>query len=212
VVQAEELVKERTKASTMLRNKILASEVPATKEDAESIKAAEADVKAAQKLKKDAANKLAKTLGDKSKAEGLAATHRKKLEEARNARKKGAKGKPLGVRNVAKAAKDEGTKAGFVPLTINDIRQTLKDFVSGKEGADDRVAMIAGLFKSCFDGKDTPKETAHNLGVLLDEMGAVLPKKPAPVANGCQPPRPWCRTETEGQEDRVANTHQGLPR
>jgi len=58
----------------------------------------------------------------------------------------------------------------------------LKDFVSGKEGADDRVAMIAGLFKSCFDGKDTPKETAHNLGVLLDEMGAVLPKEASPVA------------------------------
>lgn len=181
VLKAEALVLEKTKEHTRLRNALLASDTPATKEEVEVVNAAAQDVKSAQKLKKDATNKLAKTLTDKNKAEELAASHRKKLEEARKAKKKGANGKPLGKSDVAKAAKEEGTKAGFVPLNINDIRQTLKDFVNGKEGADDRVAMIATLFKACFDGKDTPKETAHNVGALLDEMGAILPKRPAPA-------------------------------
>lgn len=178
---ADERVKEAIENMKAVKVEVANMDTPAGPAEVEKIKAAEADVTAAQKLKKEAANKLAKVLKGKNAAVDAIEEAKKRLATAQE--KKG-KPKPVGKAAVAKAAKESGTKAGHVPVNIGDIRQFLKDLVAGKLGADDRVSQIAGLFKDNFDGKDTEKETVTNLTKWLDAAGATLPKKAAtpPVA------------------------------
>lgn len=178
VTEAEAIVKARTVALKDIKNGILAMEEPAGPAEVEKVKAAEADLKAAKKIEKDAKNALAKVLGDKTKASEAVETVKAKLEASRKAAKKPKK--PIGKTAVKVAAKALGVKAtGNVPLGIADIRQTVKDLSAGKYGADDRTAAVALAFKDCFDGRDTDKQTAERLNRLLDAMGAKLPPKPA---------------------------------
>ena len=187
VAKAEALVTDKTQAYGKIKNEILAMDRPATAADAERLKAAEADKKGSEKTLKDAKTRLNKAQGTATSAAELAAEKKAQLEAARKAVKstKGKSGKSKGEgisrEDVKKAAKGENTTTGVVALGIGDIRQTMKDIVSGKLGADDRVAAVAKCFKDCFDGKDTEKELVINLNTLLDAMHAVLPKKAMPV-------------------------------
>lgn len=180
---AEEMVKARIEEMKAVKVAIANMETPAGPDEVEAIKAAEANVRAAQKLLKEAKNKVSKVAGDRTKAQEAVEAVKAKLE-ANRAAMKGKKVKGIGKKAVTKAAQAEGTKAGYVPINIGDIRQFMKDLVGGKIGADDRIARIASCFKSCFDGKDTEKETVAALNTLLDAMGARLPKPvaaPAPA-------------------------------
>lgn len=181
VGSAEQLVKDRIEEMKSVKVAIANMEIPSGPAEVEAIKAAEANVKAAQKVLKDAKNKVVKVATERTKAQEAVESVRAKLEASRAAVKKGKKG--IGKTAVTKAAKEEGTKAGYVPINIGDIRQFIKDLTAGKLGADDRIARIAGRFKSCFDGVDTEKETVAALNKLLDAMGAKLERRAtAPAA------------------------------
>lgn len=183
VTAAEELVKARIEEMKAVKIVIAQKETAADAGDVEASKGAEQNVKSAQKVLKDAKNKLAKALGTRTTAEEAVNAVKAKLEASRAAVKKGKKGasKSIGKVAVSKAAAAEGTKAGIVPVGIGDIRQTLKDMVAGKLGADDRVSQVASCFKDCFDGKDTEKELVIRLDKLLDAMGAKLVAKVKPT-------------------------------
>lgn len=188
IEQAEANLAEKVKARKAVKMAVAEKDGPADKDDVERMKAAEADEKAAHKLLKDAKNKLAKALETRSKAQETVEEVKAKLEESRKAAKKKGSKATIGKQDVKKAAAEEGTKTGYVALNIGDIRQAIKDMSAGKLDADDRVAAIAQVFKDCFDGKDTEKQTVARLHSLLDAMGAKVVKKvgaaapaPAPV-------------------------------
>lgn len=181
VVAAEALLKEKRDVLKTVKNGILAMDEPAGPKEVEASKAAEQDVKSAEKMVKDAKNRVAKALGTATTATELAAAKKAELEATRKAVKGAKKVKAVGKEDVKKAAAAEGVSVqGAVALSASDMRSTLKDFIAGKEGADDRVAMITRPFKDLFDGKDTPKETIRTLTAILDSMGASISKAAAP--------------------------------
>jgi hypothetical protein len=180
---AEGLIKARVDELKKVKNTILTMDSPAGAAEVEAIKAAEANVKGAHKTASAAKAALDKALKTQQTAAELAESIKAKLAAAR-APKKGAKGsKKIGKKDIVEAsATVEGAKAGSVPLGLAEIRQSMKDLASGKEGADDRTVLIAKLFKELFDGgRLTPKLLAEEMNALLDKMGAVLPKKEAAV-------------------------------
>lgn len=149
----------------------------------EKLKAAEADLKAAQKLSKDVQNKLAKALEQRNKAQELAKEKAAEAEGAKSPTRDGKAGKGKGgavsPKEIQKAAVKEGASTGYTPLTLSEIRDAVKELASGKAGADDRTVLIAKEFKACFDGIHTPKMLAETINALLDTMGASVPKKVA---------------------------------
>lgn len=140
----------------------------------EKLKAAETDLKAAQKLLKDSKNKVAKALESKAKAEDAA---KEKAAEPKREGKAG-KGKSTAVNptDIKKAAQAEGASTGYAPLNLGEIREAFKDLASGKYAIDDRGVLVMKLVKSLTDGAETPKLFAESLGKLLDSMGCSLPK------------------------------------
>jgi hypothetical protein len=173
VQAADEMVAARKNELKTIKNGVLAMDEPAGQKETEAIKAAEANVKAAEKVKKEALVKLTKLQTTVKTAQELAVEKRLELEAARKAVTGKKKVKAVGKEDVKKAAASEGTAVqGAVALSASDMRATLKDFINGKEGADDRVVNVAKVFKDLFDGKDTPKESVRNLTHLLDAMGA----------------------------------------
>lgn len=141
----------------------------------EKLKAAEADHKAAQKLIKDGKAALAKLEGKAKSAADVAAEKAAKLEAARKAIKAKKGTKAVGPKDVQKAAKAEGVDTGHVPLSLADIRSTLKDF--GGEGVPPKVARIGGILRRYFDGIGTFSEMVYSLAVVTGES---VSKKPAP--------------------------------
>lgn len=167
VDDAQKLAVEKIAAMKAVKVEIAGRDTPAGKEEVEAIKAAEADVKAAQKLKKDASAKLAKAIEEKHKLTETAEEVKAKLEASRNLKKKGKATKAIGKGEIKKAAEAEGTKAGYVPLTISEIRQAVKDLM--KDGTPAKVAQIGMALKNCLDGKTTPKMLVEDLAVITGE-------------------------------------------
>lgn len=176
IEKAAAQVKERTKAWDDDKKRILTMDTPCQPADTEGLKAKEADKKAAEKLLKDAKNKLAKALENSKSAEEKAQARQEQLEAARSLKKKKAgksKGEAMTRDDVKKAATKEGVKGvGLVPLNLGDIRQGLKDVskaggVAGKVGA---------LVLRWVEGNGTPK-------LLIEDLNALAkPKAPAAPA------------------------------
>lgn len=144
----------------------------------ERLKAAEADVKAAQKLSKDAKNKVAKALKNKESIAELAKRQKEKLAQAQAAAKKKAAAKAekpaegkagVTAANIKKASVKEG-KGGAVPLSASDIRQVVKDLMA--EGTPAMVAQIGKALGQCFNGVTTTKQLIEDLGVITGERKA----------------------------------------
>lgn len=149
------------------------------KKVAEAMKAAQVDVKTAEKLEKDAIKKLEK-LKPVSEAATSAATEAKmKLAKAREAKTGGGKqGAPkkaaVGPANVKKAAAAEGAGAP-VALNLADIRSFCKELST--PGGMPKVTAIGVLIKSVVDGKLTPKECYRELAIITGEAPAPKAKK-----------------------------------
>lgn len=139
------------------------------KEVTEKLKAAEADVKGAQKTKKDAENRLAKALTATKSADEQAADKAAKLDTAKKAKAKAAKGKGVKASDVQKAAKAEGASSKFVALNASQMKDALKDILkSSSQPA--RVKAIADVVARCFSGELTPLQMGHDLGVITGEV------------------------------------------
>lgn len=185
ITAAQETVKEKVQALKEVQKvDFLAMDDAGKKQTMERLKAAENDKKAALKLEKDAVNTLAKLTVVAKTAEETAKEQREKLDAARKAVKpagKKANKAEVGPTDIQRAKKDEGV-AGYVPLSLSDIRQCVKDVTADK---DEVVSAIGKAFKDSFDGKTTPKLLVEELRVIL---GAVMQAakettaKPAPAA------------------------------
>lgn len=190
VTEAEEMVKSRIEEMKAVKMLHAQKETPTDAADVEAAKAAEANVKAAQKVLKEAKNKVAKLAAVKTTAVEAVEAVKAKLEASREALKKGKKGKAkaIGKTAVVSAAKAVGTKAGVKALGIGEVRTTINGMAAGKLGVDDRLKQIAGWLKSFLDGVPTEKQLVEGLHSLLDSYGAKLPPakpaapKAAPVA------------------------------
>lgn len=185
VTDAEAMVKTRISEMKDVKVAIAGMDTPAGPTEVEATQAAEANVKAAQKLLKVAKNKVVKLATAKTTAEEAVNAVKAKLEAQRAAVKKG-KGKTkgsIGKVAISKAAQAVGTKAGAVALGVGDIRKDIKDIAAGKLDADDRLAQVAGWLLSWMNGGPTTKEMVAGLTSLLDSMGAKLaPKAKTPPA------------------------------
>lgn len=182
IVLAEKKVAEKTQdLRTVQAQNYDPSDTAAKTAYMEKLKAAENDLKAAQKLGKDVKNRLAKALTTKNDAEEKAAQRLSEADGDKKEKAKAGRGKSgsVGASEVQKAARAEGATTGYTALTLAEIRDMVKELASGKVGADDRTAMITREFKRGFDGEHTPKMLAEALNMLLDKMGATLPKKEA---------------------------------
>lgn len=141
----------------------------------ERMKAADTDLKGAQKTEKDAQNKLAKLKEKASKVKESAEENRKRLEAARSNKAKPAKKPVIGKKEITQAAQKEGTTAGVVALNASDIKQCIKDLI--KQKGYPKVTAIGEALKSCFDGISTTKELTEALALLTGEKSAPKPTK-----------------------------------
>lgn len=131
----------------------------------ERLKAAETDLKGAQKIAKDTKNMVAK-LSEKAEAAKLQAQKRAEaLEAARKAPKAPNGAKEEKPKVTAKAIK--AAAGGAVPLSLSDIREALKDF--DKDGVPPKTAQIGKVFRDCFNGVSTTKELILMVGVVVGE-------------------------------------------
>lgn len=170
IIDAEKLVAERTKRFAQLNNAIKVMETPVQKEQVEEMKAAEVDLKAAQKTSKDAKNRAAKALDKAKTAAETAEENKAKLEAARKA----VKPKKVGPGDVQKAAKSVGATPGAVPMKLSDFRvMLLKDMT--KDSVPAKVRLIADAVRYCLDGGGTTKELIHTLAVITGEVEGELP-------------------------------------
>lgn len=124
---------------------------------------ADALLKESRKTLKQAQNRVAKATKTVNDAKDKAAAEAKKAAEAMKPKKaaKDGKTKAIGKKDIAKAAEKEGTKAGYVPLNVSDIRQVVKDLQ--KEGGPAKVILIGAALSDCFAGKTTPKQLVADL-------------------------------------------------
>lgn len=141
---------------------------------AESLKAAQADVKGAETAVKAADKKLAKLQPESVKASTTAQVAKDKLAKARQEKaepgKHGAAKKPaVGPANVKKAAAAEGV-GKTVPLNLADIRAFAKELAT--PGGMPKVTAIGVAIKSVIDGGMTPKECYRALAVITGEEKA----------------------------------------
>lgn len=170
--QARELVSQKAEVLKAVQAKpYLSLDEEAKKLVTEELKAAAADVKGAQKVVKDAENRLAKALGTVKTAAETAEEQKAKLEAARKAVKPGKAGRGksagIGSADVKRAAKAEG-ESPTVNLNMSEIRTMLRDMQ--KEGVPARVIQIAAAFVKALDSKLTTKELIHDLGVITGEV------------------------------------------
>lgn len=135
----------------------------------ERLKAAETDLKGAEKASKDAKNELAKLLNTAKKAAEVAEEQKAKLDAARKAVKSNGKKavKPVGKEDVRAAAKAEGVDTGSVPLNATEVKQYVKDMTRIKEWP--KVAAIGHALQNCFSGVTTPKQLYIELAEITGE-------------------------------------------
>lgn len=171
---ARQLVSEKTAALRLIQKEPwLELDDAGKKALSEKLKAAETDVKGAQKVLKDAENKVAKELTKAKTAAEVAAEHRKKLEDQRKALKTKKGPGPVGPKDVKKAAKAEGVAEGAVQLNASEMRQVVKDISKSEH---EKVAALGQILLACFNGGPTTKETIHELAVITgEEKGTATP-------------------------------------
>lgn len=150
----------------------------------EKMGAAANDVKSAEKFLKDAKNAVAKLHEEKDKAIMAADEQAQKLDGVKRpaSKKDKGKGKSSGVSDadIKKAAVNAGEQkgAGYVPLSLSEIRQLLKDVCASKLP---QVALAGKLFRQACDGVTTPKELLHDLGVFTGEEQGDYTSRPEPT-------------------------------
>lgn len=168
--KAKALLDEKRKALRVIEKTPLGEAQGAEKEAImESLKSAQTDVKAAEKVHKDTANQLAKTLEKVTKATETAEEQKMRLAEARKAQKPKGKAKAVTDSDIRKAAKAEGEETGIVMLSASEMRQAIKDVAKAEYP---RVAAIAAAIQGCFNSKTTPKMLIEDLAVLTGEKKA----------------------------------------
>lgn len=144
----------------------------AKKAAAEKLKAAEADVKGAEKAveaaKADVEKLEKRTKTSKEKAEEI----REKLEAQRKAMKNKPKS-AVGPKDIKAAAKTEGADTGHVPLTLQAIREFLKEGSTQTEYP--KTAKVFTYLRRCCDGVGFPKEAIGNIAMLMGERVAANP-------------------------------------
>lgn len=149
------------------------------KKVAESVKAAQADVKGAEKAVKDADRKLAKLQPVAESTSKAAESQKAKLAEARQAsaapgKHGAAKKAAVGPGNVKKAAAAEGA-GGVVPLNLADIRAFVKEIAT--PGGMPKVTAIGKAIQECVNGVTTPKDCYRALAVITGEAKGAAAKK-----------------------------------
>lgn len=128
----------------------------------EKLGAAETDVKAAQKLKKDAANKVSKLMGNATKAEEL----KEKLRAAREGTPAPAQVGPADIKAAADAdAAAQGGEPAQKKLSASEIRTALVDIETSKNSL---VVGVCRILRQCFDGGPSPKMAMEDLEKLLN--------------------------------------------
>ena len=147
------------------------------KAQTERMKAAETDLKGAQKALKEKQNGLAKILQAKTKATDLAAEAAAKLEAARKVIKSK---KGVGKKDVQAAAKKSGVETGAVALSAAEMRDAVKELSKSKH---ERIQIIGKLLLRCFNGELTPKLLEEDL-VRLVVIQVVQDRKEALKAAG----------------------------
>jgi ParB/RepB/Spo0J family partition protein len=172
IVTAEQQLTERSALlETVKREPYLELDEKGKTEVKERMKAAEADVKASQKVIKDLKNDLAKAIKERMAAEEQATKKVAELEAARKLVPAKRKGTGVGVEDIKKAAQAEG-QGGAVPLNLSEIRQGLKELTG--DSVPDRVAAVMLAVKHWADGRTTPKELIMDLRLLTE--GKAIPK------------------------------------
>jgi hypothetical protein len=136
----------------------------------ETLKAAETDVKSAEKLIKESGKAVDKLKGKAVSVSKAAESAKAKIEAARKLPTK----KKAGVSKsaVQKAAKAEGV-GQTVKLNANEMRQVIEELAGG-EHAVPKVSQIGVIIKECFDGISTPKQM---VGKLYAHMGLPVPTR-----------------------------------
>jgi hypothetical protein len=173
VVNAAHLIAEKTEAYRAVQKEVgdVVLDKKATDKDkklaAEKLKAAEADVTAATKEAKAAKNEVAKFTKKKNNAAERAEEVKAKLEAARKALKNKPVKPAVGPKGIKEAAKAEGVETGAVPLTLQDIRELLKDGRTQSEYP--KVAAIFKYLTACIDGVTVPKECIGNIALMTGE-------------------------------------------
>lgn len=172
ITAAQQLVVDKTAAYREVQKEVgeIALDKKATDKDkkaaAEKLKAAEADVKGAEKAVETAKAEVSKLEKKTKTASEKAAEIKAKLE----AQRKALKSKPktaVGPTDIKKAAKETGAEAGYVPLTLQSIREFLKD---GSDQTDyPKTAKIFKYIRRCCDGVGFPKEAITNIAILVGD-------------------------------------------
>lgn len=170
IVNAGSLVEQRIQVlRDIQKTPFLELDEAGKREVTEKLKAAEADVKGAQKTKKDSENKLSKLLQASKSADEQAADRQAKLDAAKKKKKK--VGKTATPKDIKTAAKAEGEGPKLVALNASEMRQALKDIIKASSPPP-KVKAIAEALMKCFGGESTPRELGHDLGVITGEIRA----------------------------------------
>ena len=182
---ADKLVDEKTAVlKTIQKEPYLEYDEKGKSDLKERLKAAEADVKGATKISKDAKNDVAKLHAVAKKSAEVAEEQRAKLEAARKAVKaKPKRPKTVGPGDLKNAARAEGAIVGAKPLNLSEVKQALKDVIKLKTHWP-KVAAIALAVIECCDSVTTPKELGIQLSYITGESKAptVAAQPSAPVA------------------------------
>lgn len=176
VVAAEELIKTKTGALRDIQRSPLGDgrgylELNPDEKStvSEKLKAAEADVKGAQKEATKVKNELAKLLTKAKTAEQTAEEKKAALETARkNAKKSAKKPLPVGPDDIKQASKAEGTDTGHIALSAAEMRSFINQVAERAEHP--KVKAFGQVIKRCFDGVITTKDCYHQMAVLTGEM------------------------------------------
>jgi ParB/RepB/Spo0J family partition protein len=166
VEAAEARVKETVARFVEVGNQIKAMSTAAGPAEVESIKAAEADKKAAEKLLKEAKAKAEKAAKEATEAAKKAKERAEQLEAARKLKGKAKAGKSKGAAVTRDDIKKADPKTGSVPITLSEFRSSLKDLQ--KDGVPARVSQVGALFAKLLNGELTPKLLIADLTKLLN--------------------------------------------
>lgn len=182
IVAAEAQVKENTAAFRELQKvDYLNMEGDAKKAHREALNAAEANVKAAQKVSKESKNKLAKLLENKRKVEEATKEAREKLDAAKKAKKAPAKSTAISGDEVKKTAAAEGVGTGYVVLNASEMRGVINDLA--KSPTHHRVAAIGAVLQRVFSGEMTTQSAIKEIAALVQ----IAPKDPKPAKKAAAP-------------------------
>lgn len=169
VESAKELLKARNAELEVIRKEpYMTYDEKGKTEMKDRLKAAETNVKGAQKAVKDAENEVATLLKTASKAAETVKEQRARLEAARKA--KPANKKPITKKDVQVAAAAEGENTGAQPLDSGEKTEAIKELTKMERWP--LVQAIGKAVLECFKGITTPKELGEQLALITGERKA----------------------------------------